>query len=529
MPVWPKSFYTFGISLKTAGAEWTLRQRRGALAQQEKALHALLPKLAATRVWPQAGVEGKMKYADFRSKVPLQTYESLTPAIDRMRCGDADVLWPGRCTLFALSSGTTTRQSKCLPVTPAMLGHFRQAGLDALLYYNVRVKHAGVFRGRHLLLGGSTALVPLPEAKPEPAFAGEISGITEYNLPPWAERHLYEPGREPAQIADWNAKLDAIVARAQHADISLLAGIPPWVITLANALRSRCSSPGKVLPHLQALWPNLECFVHRGVPVGPFQHELRAVLGPNVKFHEVYSAAEGYIATQDGEPVAGLRLMADTGLFFEFIPVADYDEGRLAQIGTKALPLEGVKAGIDYVVVITAPSGLARYVIGDIVRFTSVLPYRLVYVGRTRLQLNAFGEEAIEKQFTDALVAVCQRHNWMTVNFHVAPLYANTALGQVRGRHEWWIELKPGTVETPTGQQMATELDAEMVRLNPEYATRRRGALLEPPVVRLVMPGVFEHWLRFHGKWGGENKTARCRTDRQDADELTQITNFARD
>jgi hypothetical protein len=40
---------------------------------------------------------------------------------------------------------------------------------------------------------------------------------------------------------------------------------------------------------------------------------------------------------------------------------------------------------------------------------------------------------------------------------------------------------------------------------------------------------VFRHWLRFHGELGHENKTPRCRSDRLVADELAQITNFARD
>jgi len=101
--------------------------------------------------------------------------------------------------------------------------------------------------------------------------------------------------------------------------------------------------------------------------------------------------------------------------------------------------------------------------------------------------------------------------------------------GQARGRHEWWIELKPGTVETPTGPQMAVELDAELQRLNASYANQRRTTRIDAPTVRLVMPGVFRHWLKYHGQWGGLNKVARCRSDRLVADELAQITKFARD
>jgi hypothetical protein len=67
-----------------------------------------------------------------------------------MKSGEPDVLWPGRCEFFAVSSGTTAGPTKFLPVTDDMLAHFRRAGLDSLLYYTVRVEDTDVLRGRHL-------------------------------------------------------------------------------------------------------------------------------------------------------------------------------------------------------------------------------------------------------------------------------------------------------------------------------------------------------------------------------------------
>ena len=156
-------------------------------------------------------------------------------------------------------------------------------------------------------------------------------------------------------------------------------------------------------------------------------------------------------------------------------------------------------------------------------------PPRLIHAGRTKLRLNAFGEGVNEKEITEALCAVCQRRNWNIANFHVAPLFTSRLTGQIRGRHEWWIELKPGTVSTPTGPQMAVEIDAELRRLTASYDARRKFGSIEPPIVRLVMPGVFKHWLHYQGKWGGQHKTPRCRSDRLVADELAQLTNFAAD
>ena len=529
MPAWPKSFYTFGAGLLTARAEWRLRRKRGAVAAQQRTFKGLVPQLAATSFWRDAGIEAGTAYDKFRSRIAPRTYEQIAPAIERMRRGEAGVLWPGRCALFAVSSGTTAGATKYLPVTEEMLAHFRQTGLDSLLYYTVRAKHAGVFRGRHLFLGGSTALTALPEAGPNEAYAGDLSGIAALNLPAWVEKHLYEPGTTIAQLGDWPAKIDAIVKRASTLDITMLAGIPSWVLILAAALREHSSEGKRRVTNLQGLWPNFECFVHGGVPIAPFYDELRTVLGPTVKFHEVYPASEGFIAAQDAEAVAGLRLMTDAGLFFEFLPMTDFDEARLDQLGPKAVPLEGVRPGVDYALLLTTPGGLVRHVIGDVVRFVSTEPPRLIYVGRTKLQLSAFGEHVIEKELTEALLAVCRRHDWTITNFHVAPLFANSLTGANRGRHEWWIELKPGTVATPIGPPMAAELDVELQRLNDDYAAKRKGGGLESPTVRLVMPGVFRHWLTYRGKWGGQHKMPRCRSDRLVADELAQVTNFAGD
>jgi hypothetical protein len=171
----------------------------------------------------------------------------------------------------------------------------------------------------------------------------------------------------------------------------------------------------------------------------------------------------------------------------------------------------------------TTPAGLCRYVIGDVVRFVSVEPARLVYSGRTKLQLSAFGEHVIEKELTDALTVVCRRNAWRVVNFHVAPIFVSSLTGQKRGSHEWWLELQPGSGTTPTGPLLAQELDAELQRLNDDYEAKRKGGGLQIPVVRLVRPGGFEQWQRDAGRWGGQNKMPRCRGDRDIADELAKI------
>ena len=531
MPVWPKIVYTFSVSLQTAATKGKLRQLQDAPGHQEKVLDALTRKLATTSFWKEAGIEPGMSYTSFQSRVAVRTPEQFAPAIEQMKRGESDVLWPGRCTLFGRTSGTSSGKPHFVPVTDAMIVHFREAGFDALLYYTARVGHAGAFRGRQLFYGGTASVTTVDGACPTAGFAAEVSGIAALNFPGWAEQHLYEPGKNVAQISGWEEQAEAIAERTQSRDITLIAGVPSGITQLAQFLRAKFSAGRKSDFVLQEQWPNLECYTHTGASIAPYATELRRLLGPKVAFHEVYAASEAIIAAQDGEAGQGLRLMTDTGVFFEFVALADFDDLDLSRLGTRAVPIAGVKMGVDYVILVTTPGGLARYLLGDVVRFTSITPPRLVHIGGTRLRLNAFGENVSEKELSEVLTSLCQRREWSLVNFHVAPIFSTSNLtgGQQRGSHEWWIELKPGTIITPTGPQMAVELDAELQRVNSLYGRKRSTGILDAPTVRLVMPGVFEHWLRFYGKWGGQHKMPRCRSDRLVADEFAYVTNFARD
>lgn len=514
MPAIPQSFLSFGASLLTVRTALRLRRRRSGPASQRHVLDALTPRLAAADFGRRAGIEPRMSYRAFQSRLAPRTYADFAPEIARMQRGETDVLWPGRCSRYALSAGTAGAPKR-VPLTPAMCAHVRRASLEALLYYTVRTGHGGVFRGSHLQLGVTPGL----------AGATAADGPLADTLSPWLARQGFHSPPEIARLADWTERLRALARASAARDVTLLAGLPPALLQFAYALRREQPHRTETLPHL---WPNLECIVHTGLPLAPFADELHELTGPRVAFHETYAAAEGYIAAQDADPADGLRLMTGAGLFFEFLPLRDFDPSRLAQLGPKALPLDGVQPGVDYVLLLTTPAGFCRYVIGDIVRFTSLEPPRLVFVGRTELQLQTFDEQVSEKDLTDALSAMCARHQWRVVNFHVAPLPASSLTGSARGRHEWWIELKSGTLATPTGPVMAAELDLELQVRNPAYAARRRDRLA-PPVVRLLMPGAFENWLRHRGLWSERHKLPRSRPDREIAAQLAQMARFTED
>lgn len=526
MPVLPKPLFVLGTSFLTALASRRLKQAGRAVRAQHATLRLLIDRIAATEFGRDTGVERGMPYAKFRARVPLRGPDQFAPWIERMVRGESNVLWPGACALYALTSGTSGGEPKRLPVTGDMLAHFRRAAQEAMLCYTARTGHAGVVRGRHLFLGGSTALAPLGTETAGRSFAGNLGCILGLTLPRWAEEHLHEPSEDIARMPESPRKTAAIVARTRSLDITLIAGTPTALVELVEAMNAGGSNDTASSGYLQSSWPNLECLVHGGAMIGPYQDQLRRATGPAVRFHEVYASAEGLIAAQDAEPQAGLRLLADAGLFFEFLPLRDYEPSLPAGLGARAVPLEEVRAGEDYVLVLTTPAGLCRYVGGDIVRFVGTEPPRLVWAGRTRLQLDAFEEHVLERDLTDVLVSICQRHNWSITRFHVAPLFVASRTGPNRGGHEWWVELRPGTVETPTGPLIAGEIDQDLAARHAGYRQRRRSGVMEPPIVRLVMPGFFSHWLQHHAARTGRVRLSRCRGDRQIADQLTALACF---
>ena len=105
-----------------AAAARRLRQVTAAPGHQHRIFSRLTRRLAATSHWAEAGVTATMNYPRFQERIAPHSYERLAPAVERMKRGEADVLWPGRCAHFAVSSGTTAGRTKFLPVTPDLLG-----------------------------------------------------------------------------------------------------------------------------------------------------------------------------------------------------------------------------------------------------------------------------------------------------------------------------------------------------------------------------------------------------------------------
>ena len=80
-----------------------------------------------------------------------------------------------------------------------------------------------------------------------------------------------------------------------------------------------------------------------------------------------------------------------------------------------------MEIGVNYAIILNTNAGLWGYLIGDIVKFVSKSPFRLMVTGRVKHFISAFGEHVIGEEVEQALMGVAEAEQVDVVEFTVAP------------------------------------------------------------------------------------------------------------
>lgn len=453
-------------------------------------------------------------YEEFRKNVPVRDYNSLSPFIERARSGEKYVLWNQEVPWYAKSSGTSADKSKFIPITPENLKNCHYKGFQTLMasYINTH-KESKLFYGKSLTLGGSV--------KPENAggisyYTGDLSAVLLQNSPKVVE-WVRVPSKKTALLHDFNEKNLKICQECSGANVTNFAGVPSWNLLMIEKLLEY-----NHVEHLTEIWPNVELFMHGGISFDPYREQFKKLIpSPQMNYLENYNASEGYFAFQDDLSDPGMLLTLGNGVFYEFIPM-DSLQSVLDGESDNILPLEGVKSGVQYAVVISTNSGLWRYLIGDCVQFTSVHPYKVIITGRTQQFINAFGEELMIDNAEKALAHTCKQMGISVKDFTVAPLFMDQE--HHRGGHQWVVEFEEG-IEIDYNK-FAEILDARLCELNSDYeAKRRESHTMERLTLTPVPSGTFYRWMASRGKVGGQNKVPRLSSNRNHIESIISYTN----
>lgn len=470
-----------------------------ALEDQEAIFAALLKTGSKTVFGADHRLQEVKTYAAFTEAVRLREYEDFKKYVEQIKEGKHNVLWKGQPIYFAKTSGTTSGV-KYIPITKDSIPNHINTARNALLCYMAETGNNKFADGKMIFLSGSPELERIGGIP-----TGRLSGIVNHHIPGYLRTNQL-PDYETNCIEDWETKLDKIVEKTLNQDMTLISGIPPWVQMYFDRL---IAVSGK---KIKDLFPNFSVLAHGGVNFEPYKAKLLESIGKPVATIETYPASEGFFAFQDSQESEGLLLNTNSGIFFEFVPAA-----RALEKDPPRLRLHDVQTGENYALVVSSNAGLWSYNTGDMVRFVSVNPYRLLVTGRIKHFISAFGEHVIGEEVEYSLQKAAQHNGVHITEFTVAPFISR---GEEKSYHEWFIEFEkaPANLEA-----FALEVDRHLREKNIYYNDLISGNILQPLHIQPVEKNGFIDFMKSIGKLGGQNKVPRLSNDRKLADKLMQF------
>ncbi len=464
---------------------------------QKNVLRNMIGKASETEFGKKHGFKDMLRQDDpskiFAERVPYHDYDAMHSGWWKRQMEEnlPDISWPGRVKFYALSAGTTGKESKRIPVTEEMLESIRRTSLYQILSTANFDFPAEFFQKEIMMLGSTTNLKSSGHH-----LEGEISGIAAGNIPAWFER-FYRPGKKIASIQDWDKRVMAIAKEAPEWDIGAMAGIPSW-----NELMLKRVLEYNKVNNIHEIWPNLRVFVSGGVAFGPYRKSFEKLLGKPITFIDTYLASEGFLAYQARpDSNMAMTLSTNSGIYFEFIPFNEKyidDSGKVVP-GAPAQGLEETEEGRDYILIISTVAGAWRYMIGDTIRITDKKRAEIVITGRTKHFLNVVGSQLSVIQMNTAMKYLEEVFGLRIPEFTVAAVREGDDY-----LHHWYIGAEG---ITDTGR-LKSELDNKLKEINKAYKMAREKALKDIRV-SLTKPETFHLWIEKNKSKGGQVKVPR--------------------
>ena len=436
---------------------------------------------------------------DFRSAVPIRTYDEMTGYFSAISAGERRVLSRESVQMLLETSGTTGRP-KLLPVTKTWAKVVKEAQLVWVL--SMLSDHPGISQGKALTvvssansgrspgglnIGSNTGRMHLAPPHwvrarypvPYEAFCLQPSELRQYVILRFA---LQEPitswtTANPSTILlmcrrlqEWKSELaqDLIEGGLRHGPASSLsASQRDW---LEKGLR-KGRVPSDWRP--ASIWPLQVINCWKGGPAQYFHSLLPDALGAALPIREVgITASEGYFAVPLGDDWSG-GVLWNLGHWMEF----QLSSGEV--LSSWELE-EGMRARL----IITTESGLYRYDLADEVevvgrcRRTPVIRF----VGKAGRYLNSTGEKVTEEQVSTAMRTACAGFSHKP-----AGMTCRIRWGEVP-----CFELAVEGSGEP--RKLAQRFDDALSVLNLEYQEKRSSGRIGPVAIWSVSAGTYQRY-----------------------------------
>src|SRR5215218_4975379 len=520
---------------------------------QDRLVRQILETNADTEFGRRHGFAGITSFGAFQERVPISAYEDLEPYITAEMQGRPNQLTKDPPVLFTTTSGTTDNR-KYIPMTRE--GKNAKSHLTWLWFCGLYRDHPGIVGGRILSVVSPEVEGHAPSGVPVGAESGHA-----YRTLPGPVRSMYTAPYGVFAIEDYEAKYYTLLRLAAGQNISCIATVNPSTVLLLGdrlaqhsesiirdvrdgSLSSELPVPqdlrdslhlkpdperarrleqatadggGVLLPGLA--WPELAAVgCWKGGTVGAYLARFDTLFPQGVPIRDM-----GYYATELRGSVP-LSDQGDAGTIaigtnvLEFYPAG---EDRAPE-GRELLRLEQLQVGRRYFVYVANASGLYRYDMNDIVEvaghYGQTPLIRFIQKGKGVVSFT--GEKLYEVQVIaavdKALAALRGRYHFIAA---VAELVDGTT-----PRLIFLIEFDD-PITDQDGSALVDRIDAALGEENDEYLTKRKSLRYNPPIIRVVRPGEYDHYRRRMVETGqradGQFKVLRLTSDTAFAAEFT--------
>ncbi len=429
--------------------------------------------------------------AAYRKTVPIFDYHQMDQSWWSQQQKYPDITWPGKPDFFALSSGTTGKSSKRIPITNEFIQSMRDVGTSLVKSLPNFDFPKELFETEILMLSSSAKL-----NENEGHKEGEISGINVSNFPGWYD-WFYRPGQEIAAIDDWDERVKRIVEEAPNWNIGAIAGIPSWVLTMLREIVKAHN-----LKNIHEIWPNLRVYASGGVAYETYRKGFDAICNAPLTIIDTYLASEGFFSYTARPDTMSMELALAHGYFYEFIPFDERGVDGQGNLLDDPLTIDISKVELDqgYVLIVSSCSGAWRYVIGDVIRFTNLDPHEILITGRTKFFLNVVGSQLSEEKMDAAILEVNKSHQVDVGEYAVAALQDDD-----ENYYHQWVIVSDDSVDS---ESYKNQLDQSLKAANKNYKVAR-GKALKYINLKVTDKETYHDYLSASKKKGGQIKTPK--------------------
>ena len=463
---------------------------------QQTVLERIVANGAGTAFGKRHGLAAVRNLADFRSAVPVQTYEDLREDIEAQETSGEPRLTVDRPVYYNRTSGTVA-EPKNIPVTAAGLTRIqRNQQLGAYAFS----RWPGLFGGKVFAVSGAAVEGHMAGGTP----FGAASGLL-YEKQPRILRARYVLPAELSTIEDYDQRYLAMAVFGVAEPRVTCAAIPnsSTLVRLLDVVNQRPDDvlrivadgrlpqgvraeamprrdPGRAARLRAALdangrltyadiWPDLAGVVTwTGGSCGVAIRALKPMLPAGCGIIELGYVASEVHGTVNVDPHRNACLPTLDQTIFEFVPRERWETGD----PTDPLGLAELEKGEDYYVIVTTADGLYRYDMNDIVRVTGWIHETptLAFVQKGKGVTSITGEKVHESQVLDAVCSALEDRK-IEATFFITLADPETAT------YTLYVETRE---EGLADAGLTGLVEARLGSANIEYQGKRASARLRP-------------------------------------------------